>query len=105
MKRSYFRGRIARLAIMGVIAVAYISWMLMQHSLTGYARLDGVIGVLGGLYIASHPAAHFVDMLFYGRHSEVLLLKTGEAIAWITANLLIFFLGCIMITIGTTLFI
>ena len=90
---------------MGVVAVAYLSWMLVQHRLTRYARLDGAIGVLGGLYIASHPAAHFVDMLFYSRHSEVRLLKTGETIAWITANLLIFFLGCIMITIGTTLFI
>jgi len=77
MSRSYFRGRIARLVITGVAALAYISWMLVQHRLTRYARLDGAIGVLGGLYITSHPAAHFVDMLFYSRHSEVRLLKTG----------------------------
>ncbi len=104
MKPSYFRGRIARLGILLAVAVAYIGWILIRHTLIHHARLDGSIGVLGGLYICSHPAAHFVDLLFFGHHVEN-RLHGWEWFVWISLNLVVFLLGCLMIIVGVTHFV
>jgi hypothetical protein len=102
---SYFHARIVRLWVLLVLAVAYIGWMLLSYPLTRHARLDGGIGVLGGLYICSHPSAHFIDMLFFGSRANQNQLNGGAWLGWITINVVVFLLGCLMITIGVTRFI
>ena len=104
MKVSYFHGRIAILWGVFAVAVAYISWQFFQHSLTGHAYLTGWMGVLGGLFVCSQPAANIIDLLFFNHHAVENLLNIGEWITWITLNLLVFFLGCLMITVGVTHF-
>jgi hypothetical protein len=104
MNLSNSRGKIAKFLGLLVVAIAYISWMLFQHTLTHHARLDGSIGVLGGLYVCSHPAASFIDLLFFSRHTAENHLPASGWIAWISLNLAVFFLGCVMITVGVTLF-
>lgn len=105
MISPYFRDRIARLLVLLAIAVAYLGWMYSRHTLTHYARLDGSIGVLGGLYICSHPAASFIDLLFFGRHTIANQLPAGKLAVWIGLNLVVFSFGCLMIIAGTTHFI
>jgi hypothetical protein len=105
MKSFSFLGRSARLLVLLAVAVAYIVWILIQHRLTHITRLDGGIGVFGGLYICSHPAASFVDLLFLGRHTAVTGLNLGQWVAWILINLTVFILGVMMITIGATRFV
>ena len=87
------------------VATAYIIWMLFYHIFTRHSRLDGGIGVLGGLFVCSHPSANFIDMLFLGRHSGQIPLHTGEWIVWIGHNIVVFLLGVLMITVGTMQFV
>jgi hypothetical protein len=104
-KPILFRGKIVRLWGLLAVAVFYISWMLFRHTLTRHARLDGGIGVLGGLYVCSHPAANFVDLLFFRRNIFEDLLQGWKGITWLVLNLVTFFLGCLMITIGAIRFV
>lgn len=104
MNAAYFRGRLAKLWVLAAVAVVYIFWMILLHNLTLNTRLDGVLGVLGGLFVCSQPSANFVDILFFGRFTAVRSLRTGGWIAWVGVNLLVFVLGILMITVGTVQF-
>jgi hypothetical protein len=105
MNLTYYRGRLVRLWVLLAIAVAYSGSMLIRQALTHNSRLDGSIGVLGGLYVCSHPAASFFDMLYFRRHLIGNLLQPSAQIAWIALNLVVFSLGCLMITVGVINFI
>ena len=106
MKLFPLRGKIVRLWGLLAIAVAYICWNLIQHTLTHDARLDGSIGVLGGLYVCSRPAANYVDLLFFGRNISDHLPQGWMGItAWLALNLVVLLLGCLMITVGATRFV
>jgi hypothetical protein len=90
MNLAYFRGRLVRLWVLLAIAVAYIGWMLIRQTLTHNSRLDGSIGVLGGLF---------------RRRLIGNLLHPSAQIAWIALNLVVFSFGCLMITVGVIYFI
>jgi hypothetical protein len=105
MNLAYFRGRLVRLWVLLAIAVAYIGWMLIRQTLTHNSRLDGSIGVLGGLYVCSNPAASFFDLLYFRRRLIGNLLHPSAQIAWIALNLVVFSFGCLMITVGVIYFI
>jgi hypothetical protein len=71
---------------------------MAQHTITGLPRLDGIIGVLLGLFICSRPAANYLDLLFSrGRTSSDRFL-----FGWLALNGLVIFVGWIVITIGAT---
>ena len=99
------RGKAALLALLGAAAVGYLFWITARLPLTRHPRWDGVIGVLGGLYVCSHPAASFVDLLFFGRHSAATRLSSSALVGWITLNLVVFLLGVLAITVGATKFV
>jgi len=44
--------------------LVYSGWVQFLGTLTGTNQVDGIIGVVFGLYICSHPAAFMVDLLF-----------------------------------------
>ena len=95
------RGRnFKTLGVVVVLALLYIGWMYIQHTITGRPRLDGSIGVLLGLFVCSRPAANMLDLLFaqrsYATSSE------WSAIRWLALNGLVLFLGWLVITIGAT---
>jgi hypothetical protein len=104
MDPSYYYSKIVRLCGLLAVVVAYILWIHLQHPLTHHARLDGSIGVLGGLYICSHPAANFIDLLFFQRHTFESLRHGWKGITWIVLNLIVWLLGCLVIIIGATRF-
>ena len=59
-----------------LLGIAYSSLLYYGRRLTGTDKVDGIIGVLLGLYICSHPAANVVDLLFFrGECSESLLVE------------------------------
>ena len=64
--------------------------------------LDGIIGVLLGLYICSKPAANAVDLIFF-RRGELRQLTSGwSGLGWLSLNLLVLFVGWVVIFTGTT---
>jgi hypothetical protein len=82
-----------------VLAAIYIGWMYVQHSITDIPRLDGIIGVLLGLFICSRPAANMLDLLFTRRGRAA---AEWSAIGWLALNGLVMFAGWLVITIGAT---
>jgi EamA domain-containing membrane protein RarD len=88
------------LAVVVVLAMVYGGWMITQRTITDIPRLDGIIGVLLGLFICSRPAANMLDLLFTRRGQ----LRSAEwsAIGWLILNGLVMIVGWIVITIGAT---
>lgn len=95
------RGRkIITLSILVVLGIAYSSLFYSQHTLTGMNNLDGIIGVVLGLYICSLPAANAVDMLFAERGAFRQLSPHWTGGRWLALNLLTLLVGWIVIVIG-----
>ena len=105
MDQQRRRQRVMVLLVLGVAGIAYSSLLYSRGTLTGTNNLDGIIGVVLGLYICSHPAANLVDMLFYRRGIRYQFSSRRYAILWVALNVLILLIGGIVIFIGTTRFI
>ena len=82
------------------LAVLYGGWMITQRTITGLPLLDGIIGVLLGLYICSRPAANMLDLLFTRRGQTA--SSEWSAIGWLALNGVVMFVGWLVITIGAT---
>jgi hypothetical protein len=96
---------IITLSILVVLGIAYNALFYSQRTLTGMNHLDGIIGVVFGLYICSHPAANLVDMFFYRRGIRHPFSSKRSVVLWLTLNMLVLLIGGIVIFIGTTRFI
>jgi hypothetical protein len=91
------------LAGMIALAAVYAVLLFTFHTFTGQVRLDGIIGIVVGLYICSHPAANLVDRLVFGRYLSHGLSRS-KYILWWGLNLLVLLIGLGVIMSGTTLF-
>ncbi len=81
-----------------VLALVYIAWIYIQHTITDIPRLDGIIGVLLGLFICSRPAANYLDLLFTRNRTS----SERSLFSWLTLNGVVMFVGWLVITIGAT---
>jgi hypothetical protein len=88
------------LAVVVVLAMIYCGWMISHRTITDLPRLDGIIGVLLGMFIWSRPAANMLDLLFTRRGQAA--SAEWSAIGWLTLNGLVMFSGWLVITIGAT---
>ncbi len=90
----------------GLILVAVIVSGLFRFlpTLTGNDEIDGLFGVLLGLYICSKPATHVVDMLIFGRDIRHWISMVQSDIGWAMLNLLVIFCGLSTVVTGTLRF-
>jgi hypothetical protein len=85
-------------------------WLLLQAfacnavlhflpTLTGSPLLDGIIGLVLGLYICAHPAANAVNMSFFERDA---LRQASEwsLVPWLALNLLVLLAGWMVVFLG-----
>jgi hypothetical protein len=96
---------IKTLWVLILIGIAFSGLLHYQRTLTGMNEVDGIIGVLLGLYICSHPAANVVDMLFFRKGARRLFLSRQLGFLWLALNMLVLMIGWIVIFIGTTRFL
>ena len=94
--------KIITLLVLIVLGIAYSGFLYFQPTLTGRHVLDGIIGVVLGLYISSHPAAHLVEMLFYRRAMRYSFSSKQSVILWLSLNVSVLFISGIVIFVGTT---
>jgi len=94
--------KIMTLSVLAVLGIAYSGLLYSQRTLTGTNHLEGMIGVVFGLYICSHPAANLVDMLFYRRGIRFSFSSRRSAVWWLALNVLVLLIGGIVIFFGTT---
>lgn len=91
--------------VLVLLGIAYSSILYYQGTLTGRNNIDGIIGVVLGLYICSHPAANVVDMLFFRRGARRQFSSRQSAVMWLVLNMIVLLIGWIVIFYGTTRFI
>ena len=87
-----------------LLGIAYSGVLHYQRTLTGLGEVDGIIGVLLGLYICSHPAANVVDMLFFRQSARHLFSSRRSAVLWLVLNIVVLLMGWVVIFGGTTRF-
>jgi hypothetical protein len=90
------------LLVLVVLGIVYGILLYSRSTLTGMNNLDGIIGVVLGLYICSHPAANLIDMLFYRRGICYQFSSRRSAFWWLTLNVLVLLVSGIVIFVGTT---
>lgn len=97
-------GRRGARVLWGLIVLALVYTGLIYHldSLTGSKMLDGVLDVVLGLYICSHPAANAVDLLFFERAGLRRISSERDGLGWLALNLLVLLVGWFVIVTGTT---
>ena len=83
-----------------LLAIIYGSALRYLGALTGRPQLDGIIGVILGLYVCSHPAANAVNMLFFDRHMLRQVTSEGSVAGWVALNLLTLAAGWMIIYAG-----
>ena len=88
-----------------LLAAGYGALISARPILTGNALVDGVIGIGLGLYICSHPAAAMIDMLYMDRLVLKRLASEWSDIGWLSLNLLVLVVGCIVTVAGATRFV
>ena len=88
-----------------VLAGCYVVLVAMLPTLTGAALADGVIGIVLGLYICSHPASAAVDMLYLDRLVLQQLASEWSDLGWLGLNLLVLVAGCVVTIIGATAYL
>lgn len=96
------RRKIKMLCALSLIGIAYSILLNFQYTLTGKGTLDGMIGVVFGLYMSSHPAASLVDLLFFKRAVWNQSSSNRSMGFWLVINMFVLLIGWIVIFIGTT---
>ena len=71
----------AWLGAMAALGAAWVTCSALLGSITGRHQVDGIIGIILGLYVSSFPARHFVDLLIYGK-TELARFPTRRALWW-----------------------
>jgi hypothetical protein len=105
MRQPRIEYHIARMWISVLLGIGYCSFFLFFYTLTGSTTLDGTIGVLLGLYIGSHPAAHLLDLLYLPQGKRREFLSSEPGAVWLIVNLLILVVGIFTIVIGANRFV
>jgi uncharacterized membrane protein YGL010W len=85
-----------------LLGTAYSSLLYYRCTLTSSEKADGIVGVLLGLYICSHPAANVVDLLFFRGDAQRHFSSKWSTALWVALNVLVLVIGWIVIFIGTT---
>jgi hypothetical protein len=65
------------------LGVGYIAAVGGGRSITGSVRLDGIVGIVTGLFMCSHPAANLLNLLLFHQGAAYLKLSgRGCALFW-----------------------
>ncbi len=102
MDQQRFGHKNILLSVLILVGIAYSGFLLFQPTLTGRHALDGMIGVVLGLYISSHPAALLVDMLFYRRAIQYRFSSRRSFFLGLSLNVLVLLVSGVVIFVGTT---
>ena len=105
MKQPRLEHHTTRMWVSVLFGIAYASVFLYVYTLTGSTTLDGIIGVLLGLYIGSHPAARLLDLLYLQTRIRQELLSSESGASWLAVTILVLLAGIITIVIGANRFV
>jgi hypothetical protein len=87
-----------------VPATAYLFWQYYWPYSSGNSIMDGMVGIVLGLFICSRPAANGIDLLFVERGAFKRIAKQRYGFAWFLLNGLVMVLGWFVISVGAARF-
>jgi len=87
-----------------LLALAYSSLLYALGPLTGDVRMDGVIGIVLGLYVCSHPASNALDLLFVEGGAGRPSASVESGVGWYLLNLLVMLAGWLAVLLGIVQF-
>src|SRR5689334_16206685 len=88
-----------------LLALGYGWLVLTVGSLTGSNTVDGIIGVLLGFYICSHPVARTLDLLYLPRVVRQDYLANEAGMMWLWLSILVVVIGVGTVIIGANRFV
>jgi hypothetical protein len=84
------------------VSAAYLAWQYTWPAYTGGDTLDGIVGIVLGLYICSRPAANGIDLLFTERGAFGQLVSSVGGLAWFLLNSIVMLMGWFVISVGAS---
>lgn len=94
----------AWLGAMAAFGAAWVAVSAILGSITGRHQVDGIVGIILGLYVSSFPARHFVDMLIYWK-TEGTRFPTRRSLGWwIALNSSVLLVGFLTIVFAAARF-
>jgi hypothetical protein len=92
------------LAVLLIPTAGYLGWQYFYPYVTGEYRVDGIVGVLLGLYICSYPAANGIDLIFAERGNIRRIFSRKSGFVWLSLNAIVMVVGWFTIVIGASRF-
>ena len=104
MKAAQHKHRPAVLWILLGVALIFNLLVLLRPALTGNDEVNGLGGVLLGLFIAAFPSANFLDMLLFELGSRRWRSLQRADLPWVVLNLIVLLAGLVVVVVGSKLF-
>jgi len=104
MEQRNSRRNYGVLMIMALLALAYDLTVYIWRPLSTAHKVEGILGILLGLFICSKPAANLLDLLFDLLGNRLQREPELRLILWLVMNFLILLVGWFVITLGATRF-
>ena len=98
MKRPTGRHTAGYLVALILLCLVYTALLHFHIRLTGIHQIDGILGVLLGLYSASQPAANILDLVLYGQFESVRASFRQATRAYWALNLVVLLAGWAVIS-------
>jgi len=98
------RRAIAWLGCLVLFGAAWVVVSILLQTITGRYQIDGIIGVILGLYVSSFPARHFVDLLIYWKTESVRFPTRTSLGWWIAGNAVVLLAGWLVIVFAAARF-
>jgi hypothetical protein len=92
------------LAVLVLLAFTYVLTVGLLHLQSGILKFEGIVGVVLGLYIGSHPAANLLDIFIYGGIFGPAYPSRKKAFSWLALNFFTLLAGFAVIVLGATRF-
>ena len=92
------------LGVLVLLALLYDVTVYFWRPLSGVHKVEGILGILLGLYISSKPAANLLDLMFDVLSNRFLKVSGLRLIFWLVVNILLLLVGWYVITLGATRF-
>ncbi len=95
-----FRAKIRVLDGLILVGLIYTGWLHFHFPITGIHELDGIFGVLLGLYTSAHPAANLLEIALYHHGLPPQDSSKSAYLRWWALNIAVLLIGWVSIASG-----
>lgn len=92
------------LGVILLLALCYHMTVYFWQVLWHYHKVEGILGILLGLFICSIPAANLLDMLYDLLGNRLQQDEGLRVVVWLLVNIIVLLVGWFVITLGATRF-